>query len=204
MVAAEPYSTMACDPLAPPEGEERRSADISDAVVDRLIHSLDLMNADYEATLAAERRPAEVPQVGAANAEDDDDSEEDGDAPAQAGYSTLGGYAMMDSDDEAASEPKDEERPEAAGDLKAEDDDFSDFQNTPALEHFADFANVVVPPPPEQPLQWTAAPMTDGDKKLIQDVMKGIHIEPPPWAQRLSDKDLARKVKKMLKEEPQA
>merc|ERR1712232_807000 len=90
-----------------------------------------------------------------------------------------------------------------------DEEDFSDFQTSvPAPEEeqeeeestFADFANVVVPPPPEQGVAWNTQPMTDGDKNLIKDIMKGIEIQPPLWAQRVSDKDLESRVKKMLKE----
>lgn len=82
---------------------------ITDAMAEHLLRSLERMEADYEATLAAEerlRQAAEAPHSslrdGSSGAEAAAASEESGGEEPPDGYAALDGYATLGSDDEGS------------------------------------------------------------------------------------------------------
>merc|ERR1711971_1197424 len=127
------------------------------------------------------------PAAAAAAAADEDDADEDGEAPA--------GYAMLDDSDDGGGS---EAGPGCAG--AWDDVAFDDFQGGGALETFADFGptNAAMPEPPPAPV--VVPRLTDDDKRIIRETMQKIDIQPPPWAARLSDKDIHRMIKRISKE----
>jgi len=69
-----------------------------------------------------------------------------------------------------------------------------------SFENFADFesSSTALPGPSSMsPLQ--ACPLSDEDIRLIKATMREVRPEPPTWAQSLSDRDLQRMVKDLLR-----
>jgi len=69
------------------------------------------------------------------------------------------------------------------------------------LETFADFgsSNPALPAALPGVSHLQATMLTDDEIKIIKDAMREVCLSPPPWAQKLSDQDLQRMVKDMLK-----
>merc|ERR1712232_1430764 len=78
-------------------------------------------------------------------------------------------------------------------------DDFEDFQGGGNPESFADFgtANLAVPPPPPG----FAAPLTNEEVEIIKKTMQKLTPTPPPWAQRVPDRELERMFKEAARSE---
>eukprot|EP00401_Gymnodinium_catenatum_P045403 CAMPEP_0117495816 /NCGR_PEP_ID=MMETSP0784-20121206/20331_1 /TAXON_ID=39447 /ORGANISM="" /LENGTH=204 /DNA_ID=CAMNT_0005290757 /DNA_START=65 /DNA_END=679 /DNA_ORIENTATION=+ len=202
---------MAGDPVAS-DGAIAGDVTIGDEVVDRLVDSLGRLEADYARTIAADRRLASEQETSGAAPLDDDALVE----PPQ-------GYAMLGSDDEGGESDEDAEVQTSDGVSTSAatgaatvgqttsdevftavttgaEPEFDDFKAAVPSEDFADFtaANLAAPPPPLAPTA-LAAPLSQEDQKLIRETMQQIHIEPPLWASRLSDKELHRMVKAITK-----
>eukprot|EP00931_Biecheleriopsis_adriatica_P077951 TRINITY_DN51421_c0_g1_i1.p1 TRINITY_DN51421_c0_g1~~TRINITY_DN51421_c0_g1_i1.p1 ORF type:complete len:252 (+),score=69.16 TRINITY_DN51421_c0_g1_i1:39-758(+) len=207
--------------------------EITDEVVERLFRSLDIMEADYQATLAAERQrqPCEEPRP--LNAEGSLAEEDDG-AESVGG----GGYAALGSDDGGSGSDHEEafgshpatvddegdwgsfqsskreafdppsravqaEAPGLPGSTEAEASPWSAASGvtTQEFEDFADFgpSNPALPAaPPELPVL-QVKPLSADEVKLIKNTMREVRPNPPAWAQRLSDADLSRMVKELLR-----
>mmetsp|Transcript_29459 Transcript_29459/g.68303 ORF Transcript_29459/g.68303 Transcript_29459/m.68303 type:complete len:212 (+) Transcript_29459:21-656(+) len=200
------------------ERDERQLPDITDQVAERLFRSLELMEADYQRTLAAEpaaRQPLEptglLAELG--DAEQEEDCEDAMSACSGRGYAALGSDAGSDADDEARI---------AIGQLPASAEDWSNWQSgtdevqpnctqafsPPArppggqenvLECFANFApsNPALPGPPQPPAE--AKLLTEEEVHLIKETMKQIQPTPPAWATRLSDEAFRRMIKESLR-----
>lgn len=213
-----------------------------DLICDRLLRSLDLLHADYEATIAAERRAgpqqdveqhapegpdgnhssaASARAVGGQDGTEEEDEEQGGeDDPAP-----MEGYVMLGSDNESGPCDSDEEDsaatgdaavtlgggcpvangPEPAGELVPaapewpDDPDFADFQEGGTLENFANFDRTANPAIPELPPPPRFPSLSDQDLHMIQETMKQVEITPPPWAKAMSDRELQRRVKELLR-----
>ena len=174
---------MAGDSFAP-EGGDTILPEITDEVADRLFRSLELMEADYQRTLAAEPLARE-------RLDDDEDS----DGAVSAGYAALGSDGGSDEEEVA---PVDADW----GGFQAGEDVWAAAVSTAdsELESFADFgaANPALPSPPEMSL--LQAKMLSRDEiRLIKETMQQIQLPTPPWAQRLSDRDFQRMVQDSLR-----
>eukprot|EP00927_Polykrikos_kofoidii_P000799 TRINITY_DN10306_c1_g1_i1.p1 TRINITY_DN10306_c1_g1~~TRINITY_DN10306_c1_g1_i1.p1 ORF type:complete len:182 (+),score=52.58 TRINITY_DN10306_c1_g1_i1:105-650(+) len=180
---------MAGDAVPHDHGATREGAH-DDVLVDRLITGIELLHADYERTIAAGRSAEAAAAVDAtgttlvnerdedAVGEEEDTFDETVGMAAQAGYTALGCGG------------------EVVGSMDS-DDDFDNFQEGTRLENFADFSidNFACPMPPQQ-FPSPPSALTEEEKKVIQQTMQKLHIEPPAWAANLSDKDLQRVLNK--------
>eukprot|EP00933_Yihiella_yeosuensis_P007254 TRINITY_DN112204_c0_g1_i1.p1 TRINITY_DN112204_c0_g1~~TRINITY_DN112204_c0_g1_i1.p1 ORF type:complete len:237 (+),score=74.52 TRINITY_DN112204_c0_g1_i1:57-767(+) len=213
--------------------EELLAPDVADQIAERLMRSLELMEADYQRTIAATRTEdpeQRLDSQGQAVDGDPADAESTSDANDLAGYAAIGSDLGSSSDEEDEKEQKEAIRPDfgdlpegvAASADSAQQQDASDDQiwgqfQTPELgwstegqtstlespgDFFADFssANPLLPKAPEGVPQLQATTFTDHEVKLIKDTMSQVCPEPPLWAKRLSDRDLQRMVKDLLKE----
>mmetsp|Transcript_32811 Transcript_32811/g.67235 ORF Transcript_32811/g.67235 Transcript_32811/m.67235 type:complete len:175 (-) Transcript_32811:83-607(-) len=172
---------MAGDSFAPERGDTILP-EITDEVADRLFRSLELIEADYQRTLAAEPRQRET------------DEEEDEDEPG-AGYAALGS-------DDGGSE---EEAADADWGAFQQSEDVWTATSDPdsQLESFADFGatNPALPAPPEISLL-QAKLLSRDEIRLIKETMQQIQLPTPSWAQRLSDRDFQRMVQDSLRSAP--
>eukprot|EP00913_Durusdinium_trenchii_P007062 g6644.t1 len=153
--------------------------EITDEVAERLFRSLEMMEADYQRTLAAERDVDEEEDLGAA------------------------GYAALGSDDGGSDE--DEEVPAGDsdwGNFQTGEDVWANSTAAPEseLESFADFgdSNPALPAPPEMSLL-QAKLLSRDEVQLIKETMQQIQLPTPSWAQRLSDRDFQRLVQESIR-----
>ncbi|CAJ1367773.1 unnamed protein product [Effrenium voratum] len=186
---------MAGDSLPPYEGAHL--PEITDQVAERLFRSLELMEADYQRTLAAECTPPLEP-LGELNESED---EVDG----FGGYQALGSDGGSSDDEnkeadwggwqvgEAASAPTEGYPPDCQ-------DAWPQTVDAEGLEAFADFgaSNPALPAPPDMRLL-EAKLLTDDEVKLIKQTMQQIQLPTPAWAANLSDARFQRIVKDSIR-----
>jgi len=168
---------------------------------------LERMQADYEQTLEAGRRAAE--RLAAEAAESDGERSSGPHDAAADGYTALG---SDDSEGENADGNDGEGEGAAAlttatgpgvgsGARDASSGPGTQRDSASVLEDFADFSgeNPALPPPPADPPQLMATPLTHDDVQLIKMTMQKVCLPPPRWAENLSDDKLESMVRELSK-----
>eukprot|EP00930_Biecheleria_cincta_P066283 TRINITY_DN5236_c0_g1_i1.p1 TRINITY_DN5236_c0_g1~~TRINITY_DN5236_c0_g1_i1.p1 ORF type:complete len:226 (-),score=59.04 TRINITY_DN5236_c0_g1_i1:63-707(-) len=212
---------MAVDSIAADDASGE--CEVTDRVIERLTRSLEMMEADYQATLDAERRMQATPTPPLASMEASADLEDDEESSGMGG-----GYAALGSDD-GGSEPDCPGDEDACwggfqcGSLEQADDgvafappsraaptqagEEADWpwgeksQDDLAFESFADFgsSNSSLPGPPSHVPPLLAKPLTADEVNLIKDTMRDVCPAPPAWATQLSDSKIKSMVQELLR-----
>eukprot|EP00439_Symbiodinium_sp_Y106_P041569 s5930_g5.t1 len=183
--------------------DSERLPEITDQVAERLFRSLELMEADYQRTLAAEPT-APQPLQPSGILREQSDSDEDVSGVEEHGYAALG--SEVGSDEEVGTDKG--LRPATA------EDDWGCWQSgaaetarpTPGegekevLASFANFgsSNPALPLPPAELRPTQANFLTEEEVKLIKETMQQICPPAPPWASKLSDEAFQRMIKESL------
>mmetsp|Transcript_2884 Transcript_2884/g.8168 ORF Transcript_2884/g.8168 Transcript_2884/m.8168 type:complete len:227 (+) Transcript_2884:93-773(+) len=197
--------------------EPGAGSEVTDAIAERLLRSLEELQDDYARTVACEPVVPDAEVLAAAAgggaadgvAADRAASEEAGSEAGDSEGDDAGGegYCRLGSDDGGSDDEAGGVEAQAAGGAGADDVwknqaegvEFADFQGG-FLESFANFgaANPALPAPPEGMSQFEATPMSDEDVRFIKEAMQSVSITPPAWARGLEDCALERMVRKAL------
>lgn len=187
---------------------------IDEQVAESLLRSLELLHADYAATLAAERRlqATNESQLTFNPPLREDGDADDGDSNGSHDDGALAGYAALGSEDGGSTASSEADPDETAATNTAANLNTLDSngdaatENVPAAftspdeDDWADFgpANPALPGPPAPPPQLHSISLTDEQCQLIKETMLQVKPVAPSWAQNLSDRDLHRMVEKEL------
>mmetsp|Transcript_57154 Transcript_57154/g.99955 ORF Transcript_57154/g.99955 Transcript_57154/m.99955 type:complete len:230 (-) Transcript_57154:41-730(-) len=169
-----------------------------------LLLSLELLHADYAATLAAEnRQPAAREKLQNFSPPDRIPAEaDDGESSGPHDDGALAGYAALGSDDEGSPPGSEADAEDTDATVTAEAKVAADCDE----DDWADFgpANPALPKPPAPPPQLQTISLTDEQCQLIKETMLGVTPVAPSWAENLSDRELHRMVQRELARESKA
>lgn len=201
---------------------------INDVVADRLLNSLEELEADYQRTMAVDRSHS-----------GHDAAEPDGNVSSESdGGDVQHGYAALGSEDEGSDDDfsgwvgaRPEEPSDGSNDAGAEaalphstdvttdvgglegaptawpaastgiaPEGSTSSQATDTLGGFADFGatNPAMPLPPPFRPHLQTTVLSGPDVQLIKQTMGQLNIKPPPWAQNMPDHELQRMMKKCV------
>ncbi|CAE7557532.1 unnamed protein product [Symbiodinium sp. KB8] len=191
--------------------DSERLPEITDQVAERLFRSLELMEADYQRTLAAEPTAPQSLHPSGILREQSDSDEDAGSDGEEHGYAALGSEVGSDEevgtdkglcpataeDDWGCWQSGAAEASRPAQPMQAWQDREGEKE---VLESFANFgsSNPALPLPPAELRPIQANFLTEEEVKLIKETMQQICPPAPPWASKLSDEAFQRMIKESL------